>query len=50
MKVLEIRKEVFLKDEKKKIKRNFNFNEKRLNNVIIETGKSLILSPLNNFK
>lgn len=50
MKVLEIRKEEFLKFEKKKIKKVFNFNEKRLNNVIIETGKSLILSPFNNFK
>jgi len=50
MKVITLRKEEILKVEKKKIKKVFNFNEKELNNVIIELGKSLIILPFNNFK
>ncbi|MDI6860423.1 MAG: hypothetical protein QMD25_00195 [Caldisericia bacterium] len=50
MKVLTINAENFLKRKEKEIKKVFNFNEKKLNNVIIETGKRLILSPFNSFK
>ncbi|MCX8095275.1 MAG: hypothetical protein N3D74_03730 [Caldisericia bacterium] len=50
MKVLSIKQEDFIKFKEKKIKRDFNFNKKRLNNVIIEIGKSSILSPLNYLK
>ncbi len=45
MKILELKQFSFYEKKKKKIKKEFNFNKRGFNNVIIEKGKSRILSP-----